>query len=80
MRRASRSLGHGAFATMCGDALLWFDGHALAVIGYGEPMSLDGQTTIADDTSTRTGGAVKPKASLRVAGWRVVVEGIVFLQ
>lgn len=72
--------GRGAFATTCGDALLWFDGHALAVIGYGPPMTLRGETTLSEDTSTRTGGAAKPKASLRTAGWRVVVEGRVFLQ
>lgn len=78
--RCTGDAGRGAFATLCGDALLWFDGHALAVIGYGPPMTLRGQTTLSDDTSTRTGGAAKPKASLRVAGWRVVVEGRVFLE
>ena len=55
----------------CGDALLWFDGHALAVIDYGPPMTLDGQTTLADDTSTRTGGrwqiSTRPSTSTRAA-------------
>ena len=78
--RCTGNAGRGAFATVCGDALLWFDGHALAVIGYGPPMTLRGQTTLSEDTSTRTGGAAKPKASLRAAGWRVLVEGRVFLQ
>ena len=78
--RCTGKAAHGEFVARCGDALLWFDGHALAVIDYGPPMTLDGQTTLADDTSTRTGGGIRPKASLRVAGWRVVVEGIVFVQ
>jgi len=78
--RCSGDARRGAFATTCDGALLWFDGHALAVIDYGQPMSLHGETTLSDDTSTRTGGAAAPRASLRVAGWRVVVEGRVFLQ
>jgi hypothetical protein len=78
--RCTGDAGRGAFATVCGDDLLYFDGHALAVIDYGPPMSLRDQTTLRDDTSTRTGGAARPKASLRTAGWRVLVEGVVLLQ
>jgi hypothetical protein len=79
-QRCNGDAGHGAFATVCGDTLLWFDGHALAVIDYGPPMYLRDQTTLSDPTSTRTGGAAAPKASLRTAGWRVTVGGRVFLQ
>lgn len=77
--RCIGSARRGVFIAPCGDVLLWFDGHTLAVIDR-EPMSLRGETSLADDTSTRGGDAANPKASLRVAGWRVAVDGRVFLQ
>jgi hypothetical protein len=70
----------GAFARLCDDVLLWFDGHAFAVLDRGPPMSLRGETTIDADTSTRSGSPGNPRVALRVAGWRVKVRGRVFLQ
>lgn len=78
--RCTGDAGHGAFVTVCGDDLLYFDGHALAVIGYPSPMVAGTETTLHARTSTRSGGPARPKASLRAAGWRVDVVGFVFLE
>jgi hypothetical protein len=69
----------GAFTASCGDVRLWFDGYTLAVLDR-ESMSLRSETTIVADTTTRSGDAANPKISLQVEGWKVGVEGRVFLQ
>ena len=69
----------GAFAARCGDDLLYFDGHALAVISVASSVWLRGQTTLGEPGSTRGGNAVRPTASLTAAGYRVRIEGMVYM-
>ncbi|MCA9654368.1 MAG: hypothetical protein KC501_30890, partial [Myxococcales bacterium] len=79
-RRCKGDAGHGAFATRCGDELLYFDGHAFAVISTAWGASLRDQSTLSDPGSTRRGGAVRPSLGLRAGGYRLEVSGMVFMQ
>lgn len=71
---------HGAFVARCGEDLLYFYGHGLAVIAVADAVWLRGQSTLDDPGSKRGGNAVRPTASLKAVGYRVKIEGMVYMQ
>ena len=78
-RRCEGDARHGSFAAMCGPDLLYFDGHTFAVFEVGSKLSVRGQTSKAQRKGNAPGPGVRPTAAYRAGGYRLALEGIVYL-